>query len=508
MKHISVLFSILMMLIVLVSCQTENENDVQVSFDISEGTLSTTGVSINIEIVDPSELITGTISVRLNDSSGVQVSNQTKTFASVEDAKTLLYSGLIPDNNYSIVINATSGRESIEIGTFTFKTLSLQSLNISTVEDFLAMGQNRSGDYVLQNDIDFSDVDFVTPFTSAFTGTFDGQGFTLSNITISNTRLYNGVFGYLSSGSIKNVTLDNVTLGTSDVPIETSSSTKTGILLGYQASSLSTIQDITIKNSHIYLTTSTSTYAYVGGVIGESRGNVFNVNVLNSSVNVISTSNANIRLGGAYGYIFESSKVYQHDVEIDTTFTLDAQTSTRVNRSYSISIGGFAGDVDPASVNNANIQSIRHIGVIDIPKLSFNPLVGDTGTYQVSIGGLFGNISRGIQDIYTTNSIYVTFEADSVETNVTKVLRVNGISPVYNTSFVPKNIVLEGEFLEVDFPEEITAQVFDGLARFSIDSLKTYLQLINDELSSQSNVVLIDDINEYFESSYMNDLLN
>ena len=508
MKHIRLLFSIFMILIVIASCQTESQNDVQVTFEIAEGSLSTSGVSINIDILDPSDIITGSVSVRLNNSSGVAVSNQTKTFANVDEANILVYSGLIPDNNYTIVVNVTSGRESLEVGTFAFKTLSLQSLNISTVEEFLAMGQNRSGEFVLQNDIDFTDVDFVTPFTSAFTGSFDGQGFTLSNISIENSRLYNGVFGYISNGSIKDVVLDQVYLGSNDNPIVTSSSTKTGILVGYQASSLSTVQNITIKNSHIYLTTSASTYAYVGGIIGETRGNVFDVTVLDSSVNVTSTSNANIRLGGAYGYIFESSKVYQHSVEIDTNFTLDVQVSTRVNRSYNISVGGFAGDVDPASVNNARIQNIRHIGDVNIPKLQFNPLSGDNGTYTVLVGGLFGNISRGILDIYTTNNIYVTFEEDSVETTVSKTLRVNGITPVYNSSFVPTKVVLEGNFLEVNFPSEVKAQVFDGLTRFSIEALKTYSQLINEEVSIETNVTIIDNLTDYFESSFMNDLLN
>ncbi len=46
-----------------------------------------------------------------------------------------------------------------------------------------------------------------------FTGTFDGNGYTISNLKITNKKVkYLGLFGYVEGGSIYNVTLKNVQL--------------------------------------------------------------------------------------------------------------------------------------------------------------------------------------------------------------------------------------------------------------------------------------------------------
>jgi hypothetical protein len=507
MKKLSVLLLILLGVGILNACESSNDTNISVDFTISEGTLSTTGVTINMDILDPDSAITGVITAKITDSENTSAF-QDQTFQTRAEAKSLVYRSLIPDNTYTITLLATTSRTSVEIGEFTFRTLSLQSLNISTPEEFLAMGSNRTGAFVLQNDLDFTGVAFSTPFTSAFTGSFDGQGFTISNITITESRLYNGVFGYISSGSVKDLILDTISIGTEDNPVVTSSSTKTGLLSGYQASSLSTIENITIKNSHIFLESSSSLYAYVGGIVGEIRGSISNVEVFNSSVNVLATSNGTLRVGGGYGYIFESGKATNHTIEIDVVASLEAITSTRTNRSYNINIGGFAGEVDPSSTSSGLIHSIYHEGDVNVPKLNFNPLLNDTGTYTVLVGGLFGNLNRGIHNLYTKNSVNVILNDDAVLTEVSKTLRVNGISALYNTFDVPYKIVLEGSTLNVTYPVNAKVQIFSGLNVGTTDALKDYIKTINQIVETTTNVNVIASLDNYFDSEYLNEIIN
>jgi hypothetical protein len=507
MKKIALIVSLIGLSFALASCQNEASANIKTTFSTEENTLSTTSVTINLDIEDTQNEITGNINVRLYDNQNILVSSQNKTFLSVEEATLLVYTGLLPDVTYKVIVSVTVGRDSVEVGTYTFKTLSLSTLEIRTAEDFLAMGQNRAGEYVLQNDIDFDGVEFVTPFTSAFTGSFDGQGFTLSNISITASRLYNGVFGYVSNGRIQNVVLDNIQIGSEENPISTSSSTKTGILAGYQTSTLSTFEDITIKNSNIYLNSSASTYVTVGGVVGEVRGNVFNVTVENSKIELTSTSNGNVRLGGAYGYIFESARTYQHDIDMDVKYRLESATTTRVNRSYNISIGGFAGDVDPASVNNGIIKDIIHQGMITVDRLDFNPVALDKATYTVLVGGLFGNLNRGIKDVITYNSIVVNYVGFDVEAEISQTLRVNGISPVYNSFNTPERVVLVGGTLVLNFPLDVKTQINDGLTKFVIDALSAYEKTVNEESVTETNIEFIDTLDQYFESEYVNSRL-
>jgi len=507
MKKFSLLLLILLSVGVLNACESSNDTNISVTFTISEGTLSTTGVTINMDILDPDSAITGVITAKITDSEN-KSAFQDQTFQTLTEAKSLVYRSLIPDNTYKIKLLATTSRTSVEIGEFSFRTLSLQSLKISTPEEFLAMGSNRTGAFVLQNDLDFTGVVFSTPFTSAFTGSFDGQGFTISNITITESRLYNGVFGYISSGSVKDLTLDNITIGTENAPIKTSSSTKTGILSGYQASSLSTIENIIIKNSHIFLESSSSLYAYVGGIVGEIRGSVSNIEVSNSSVNVLATSNGTLRVGGGYGYIFESGKATNHKIEIDVVASLEAITSTRANRSYNMNIGGFAGEVDPSSTSSGLIHSIYHEGDVNVPKLNFNPLLNDTGTYTVLVGGLFGNLNRGIHNIYTKNSVNVIFNSDAVLTQVSKTLRVNGISALYNSFDAPYKIVIDGSTLNVTYPINTKVQIFSGLNVGTTDALNDYIKTINQVVETTTNVNVITSIDNYFDSEYLNEIIN
>ena len=80
--------------------------------------------------------------------------------------------------------------------------------------------QNKSANAVLMNDITIPDGYIWTPIGNGsivYTGTFDGQGHTISGMTIENAASYSGLFGN-SEGTIKSFTLTgSITVTTNDV---------------------------------------------------------------------------------------------------------------------------------------------------------------------------------------------------------------------------------------------------------------------------------------------------
>ncbi len=80
---------------------------------------------------------------------------------------------------------------------------------ITTADQLCAIGNgDLAGAYVLGADIDLTDKDFapIGAVNAPFTGSFDGNGYTISGLTIESNKNYQGLFGY-NEGYICNVTL-------------------------------------------------------------------------------------------------------------------------------------------------------------------------------------------------------------------------------------------------------------------------------------------------------------
>ena len=102
---------------------------------------------------------------------------------------------------------------------------------INTPQDLQNMNQNLSGDYVLNQNLDLSGMAFI-PIgnqSSPFRGHFDGNGYSISNLTINlpNTRNV-GLFGMLGQSAV----VDYLSINNANVVGRVS----TGILAGENAS--------------------------------------------------------------------------------------------------------------------------------------------------------------------------------------------------------------------------------------------------------------------------------
>ena len=80
---------------------------------------------------------------------------------------------------------------------------------IETAEQFAEMSEDPSGYYLMMSDIDFTGKQF--PKISEFSGLLEGNGFKISNVTLSAELWGNSMFGNLS-GEIRNISIVNVTM--------------------------------------------------------------------------------------------------------------------------------------------------------------------------------------------------------------------------------------------------------------------------------------------------------
>lgn len=145
--------------------------------------------------------------------------------------------------------------------------------------------------------------------SSTFAGVFDGNGHTISGINIQATSDHAGVFEYLSSSTVKNLTLENITINStksfvgvigeaSDATIE-KVVVKNGNIKGYLyigglvgVSSNSTERNCLVENVSVEATATDETYSYAGGLVGRA-----------SSENVIEGCASNASVKGTKQYV-------------------------------------------------------------------------------------------------------------------------------------------------------------------------------------------------------------
>ena len=137
------------------------------------------------------------------------MSNVSASLAKVEDGAKILWFEGTTENRFQ----GPTWSE-VESG----KADSIEWVTISTVEQLVALASSEDDEvlakhYRLDKELDLSGVSFEGIGTAAhpFTGTFDGEGKTISNVTINNENGENvGFFNVIQGATIKNLNLKNV----------------------------------------------------------------------------------------------------------------------------------------------------------------------------------------------------------------------------------------------------------------------------------------------------------
>ena len=155
-------------------------------------------------------------------------------------------------------------------------------IEISSAEELSAINQNLSGHYVLTADIDLEGKEW-TPIGSfapsgeseeeqeipsadyAFTGTFDGQGHTIRNLSINQPEGWAlGLFGCIAKAEVGHFTLENATVDGSVMAAD---------VVGYTF--FSTISDVKLINGKVNVHyTEMSAEGMYGGIAGAGNGSL------------------------------------------------------------------------------------------------------------------------------------------------------------------------------------------------------------------------------------------
>lgn len=251
---------------------------------------------------------------------------------------------------------------------------------------------NYEGETVLlNNDVDLNDSWFVPIGTGAdkttwFRGTFEGQGYTISNLKIVADEVNYGVglFGNLN-GTIQNFTLENVT-------IDTVTSAGAGAAVGVGKASGANVDGVTVKNATIV------SNHYIGGVVGSIYGGVNNCYAENVDLSAIPHWNGDSydngdKVGGVIGFS-----------QLDNNVKHENNSAKDVYIYGYRDLGGVAGAIDVTDISNFTAENVY---------ITLDQVTYYYGWENMNVGNVVGRPLGGILDT-TANTATGDYEVTAV----------------------------------------------------------------------------------------------
>lgn len=259
---------------------------------------------------------------------------------------------------------------------------------ITNIAGLQAMKDNLSEDYVLGNDIDASETRSWNEIPGApgtyygfepvgssgtpFTGTFDGAGFTISDLYI-NRGNNSGIFGYIL---VANGTIDNLTIKDMQIECETQGGS-VGFLAGFLAGTAGNDFAVTNCNVSGVILNDASGPAGVGGFAGTVSNATFDDCTASVSMTFAGSSGA----GGVGGFVGTAGDSDFTTCVAGGSITVSgtpAQDSSR-------DLGGFVGSV-LSSTNFTSCQASTSI---------FDNMVSSGNSGFTACGGFVGSDDNG-----------------------------------------------------------------------------------------------------------------
>ena len=274
------------------------------------------------------------------------------------------------------------------------------------------MANNLSGNYILMADINMSGESFapIGTYNNPFKGTFDGNNYTISNLTINSNIGHVGMFGYVQGGIIQNIVLENV-------DITSTSSTATGGIVGLLNGGK--INNVEVNGNIMGKINYNSS---VGGIAGCGTTGIITNTRNVTTVKVISTESGRGSVGGIIGntsgaitnVVNEGTIIGEN---INCIGGIVGRTTANITSAYSIgkietkgsnnlAIGGIAG----ATFEEPVIQRCYAGNDIVINNASFMMAGGLIGDLEGSLYGPSGQTyskNGTVQNSYSTSSITV-----------------------------------------------------------------------------------------------------
>ncbi|MBQ4641673.1 MAG: hypothetical protein IJB47_03570, partial [Oscillospiraceae bacterium] len=227
-------------------------------------------------------------------------------------------------------------------------------------------GGQKSINAVLMNDIDLTNHTW-TPIgvtamgegvTDGYTGTFDGQGHVISNITFAapTSAMAAGIFGTVQSGgTVKNLGVENLTFDNNDYD--------------HRAAGIAgqLLADSTISDCYVINSTVKASSRVVGGIVGMNKGTVKNCYTCNMIL-----AGYNNRFGGISGD-YSGGKL--ENCYTDYSALASSEAGTTTNCEAGVSAERFASGEIAYALGNGWGQTIGTDGC---------PVFGGATVYQVA----------------------------------------------------------------------------------------------------------------------------
>ncbi len=223
-------------------------------------------------------------------------------------------------------------------------------------------------------DIDMSGytIDPIGSSANYFKGTFDGAGYTISNLTFDTSSLDHALFGYVQGATIKNLTIDNINI---------SGTSYTGAIIG-------TVYDYALVDTCKVTNSNISGQNHVGGIVGgiNEKSNAQATEIKNCTVeNTTVTSTKKEKEHGHVGGIIGGTGMNNTDTcyaEITGCKVID---STIESKAY-----GLGGIVGYAPNINNKVTSCEVTGTTITSGDASN---GVTYASLGAVAGIFGGSS-------------------------------------------------------------------------------------------------------------------
>lgn len=323
--------------------------------------------------------------------------------------------GWFLDSDFSININDVTTNPQKDIQLYA----KWKWYDISTPSDLQNVKLNCN--YRLMNPLDMSGVTNFKPignFDNPYTGIFDGQGYTIENLTIMNANEgYAGIFGFTKDAEIKNFNIDSLSLFCTDVKFA-------GAVIG-RASNCK-IESIAVRSINVNVSNSSilSEHIYVGGLFGETEYDtvVYKCGLVGIDKNTVTVTKS------SFGHAYVGGFIGNNQATLRVCFAfVDVKADGTNQRSNSIDIGGFCG------YNCGNIEQVYFIGsyksenCTDVNRAGL--IAKNTGILRnffsdnVSIYWKVVEIQNGVVDngyIYTTSSDKIDYATNFADWSLTE----------------------------------------------------------------------------------------
>lgn len=336
-------------------------------------------------------------------------------------------------------------------------------IEIWTAEDLAKITEdpdNLYEDYILMNNIDLDGRDFTIigkEMDKPYKGTFDGNGKTISNLTINNSEdSCIGMFGYINGGTVKNLILENINVDT-----------KKGMYVGGLAGHISNntnIENISIKTINIKTKQDTTYYqCFIGSIIGYANTSTIKQCSTFGKIEYKETYTTEAILGGAIGYLVDATTIVENiSSEVDLIYDLS---------SGSLKIGGLIGGINNTETTISKCHSIGKITVFrmdsnfpNVDTWSIGGLIGagpnkltisecyskvnidaSGNTKNKYIGGLLGDGFKGVEKCYAIGNINVVDTGNGSINYIgglTSTLSIDSVKNSYSIVNIDANIDL------------------------------------------------------------------